>query len=137
MDLHSVEILQVHLEDINDEYEHYINKVLEWAPEYTLEDILDDVEDGSATLVSVEIEDRVFGVALLRVEEHPQRIYLQVHMLGGDDMDVWIDKFRSKMREAAESLGLDGVIIHGRPGWQKVLKDLKPHRVTILDKIGE
>ena len=115
----------------------FIDKALEKAPEYTFEDIIKDVLNNEAFIFSIDNGDEVVGVAVTRYEIHPQKKYLQIHLLGGKDMTEWVSELRAKMKEFAILLGFDGVVIYGRPGWKKIFPDLRCERIILIDEIGE
>lgn len=115
----------------------FLNRALEYAPEYLLFDIIEDFRDEECFIFTVDDGQKAVGALVARVEEHPQKSYLQIHLLGGDNMDDWIEDLRGRMRELAVGLKLDGVALYGRPGWTKIFPTLRVERIIMIDEIKE
>ncbi len=119
------------------ELKDLLEKSLTHTPEWSLEDVVEDLIDENSHLFTIDDGNSFKGVAVARVEKHPQKEYLLIHMLGGDGIKDWLEELRGAMRMYAEALGLDGVRIYGRQGWQKLFPDLKCERIILTDKVGE
>jgi hypothetical protein len=115
----------------------YLEGAMEYAPEYSLEDIVSSILEGDSQLFVISNEEEVVGAAVTVLEKHPRRSYVQIHLLGGKDINGWANVLREKLKEYAAGLGYDGLCIHARKGWQKVFPDLKCERVIMMDLIGE
>ena len=113
-----------------------LTKAHKHTPEYEVEDTIADVIREKAYLFTIDDTECIKGVAVVRAEEFPRKTYLLIQMLGGDDIFEWVDEFRDRMRETAEHLEFDGVVLYGRQGWTKVFKDLQVERVMLIDKVG-
>tara|TARA_R100000664_G_scaffold33201_1_gene49716 strand:- start:9454 stop:9855 length:402 start_codon:yes stop_codon:yes gene_type:complete len=104
--------------------------------EYTVEDVLRQVQDNHAIFFPVENGAAVFKVAL-----YPQRRFLRIWLYGGttDTGRANLDAIMEAADYYAAEHECDGIELVGRKGWEKVLRPYgyKYKSVTLVKDLGE
>jgi len=97
--------------------------------EYTIDDVLRDIEDDHAIFYPVKS-----GAAVFRLALYPQKRILRLWLAGGD-MDANIDAVLEAAEFHAREHDCAGIEIGGRKGWERVLKPYGyEHRCVVLVK---
>ena len=68
---------------------------------------------------------------ILMVSEYHNGKQCDILMLGGDDMNEWLDELE-EIEGWAKRAGCDRMILTGRKGWQKMLPGYKTKTVTMV-----
>lgn len=92
--------------------------------EYVLEDVYAFVYKGLWQMWAVvEPPDKVFAVVVTEVVKYPRKQILRVVLLGGAEVEKWIDLFKY-IEDWAISVGCKGAEAWCRPGMSKQLRTL-------------
>jgi len=115
----------------------FIEKALkENGAEFTVEDVLREVQDEQAIFYPV-----TNGAAIFTVAQYPQRRLLRIWLYGGktDTGRANLDVIMQAADYFAEKHECDGVELTGRKGWEKVLHPYgyKYKSVTLSKDLGE
>ena len=113
----------------------YLEKVLIKAPEYNIEDILNNVVTNTNQLWIAVVDKKIKGIVTTEVWNFPQTSKLGIHLCGGEDIHEWVDIGISQLEDYARELKLNEVEIHGRRGWSKLLPDYRTDRVIFNKRI--
>jgi len=70
-------------------------------------------------LVTAEGEPEVLAVLVTEIMQYPRKRVLDLALMAGDRMDVWLEAL-PLLEEWAAAHGIDQVQIHGRKGWERV-----------------
>lgn len=82
-------------------------------------------------------EDRVVRAAFVtREARYPGRSMLSVDFCGGDGMHGWAEEGTRVFRSFARDVGLDGVEMAGRVGWQKALRPYGWETLGVLVEVN-
>ena len=105
-------------------YEQMLGEAMEYShrPEDTIDAVSEAVIKGTAMAVRVEYDDELLAVAVLEGMETKQGRSINIWALAGERVAMWIDDFLTFVDEVARKFHCQGVIMGGRPGWQKKLK---------------
>ena len=114
----------------------YLEKVLVKAPEYNIEDILNNILTTTNQLWIAVVDKKIKGVVTTEVWNFPQISKLGIHLCGGEDIHEWCDIGMAQIEDYARELKIDEVEIHGRKGWSKLLPDYKTDRVIFNKRIS-
>jgi hypothetical protein len=108
----------------------YLEAALDKAgDEYTIDDVLRDVEDDHAIFYPVKD-----GASIFRLAVYPRKRILRIWLAGGD-MDGNIDAVLEAAEFHAREHDCAGIEIGGRKGWERVLKPYGyKHRCVVLVK---
>lgn len=90
---------------------------------YAADDILDVVLNLNHHLWLVYSDDGVKGALVTALKQYPQKKYLDLAFIGGDDGHSWKDQMLDIMRKWAYDNSCDGIEASARLGWQKIFKD--------------
>jgi len=115
----------------------YLEKVLVKAPEYNVEDILNNILTTTNQLWIATVDKKIKGIVTTRVAHFPNMSKLIIHLCGGEAIHEWVDVGIHQLEEYARELELDEVEIHGRKGWSKLLPDYKTDRVVFNKRITQ
>lgn len=113
----------------------HLLKGLSKATDVTLQQVADDLVNGTDQLWCVLHKDRVLAAFLTAVyldEEHGTK-FLGVYGLGGTEIEIWGRELGDKMLEAAIAAGCTSVRFTGREAWSRVLPN---YRIT-GQRLGE
>lgn len=99
---------------------------------FSVEDVLLLIESKKAQLF-ISRDDEILCAAVTTIENSPSRKWLRVMWAGGKDMEKWLH-FLPSVEQWAKSIGCEKVVIIGRLGWEKKLKDYRKSSV-ILEKV--
>ena len=98
--------------------EPFLAAALEFSGSHSVEDVLEEVKEGSAVFYPVRD-----GAAVFRLGEYPQKRVLLIWLYGGE-MASNIEGVLEAAEFHAEQLECTELMIIGRRGWERVLK---PH----------
>lgn len=95
------------------------------------------IESGELVFVRVRVDDEVKAVAAAQIHEGIEREVV-IGALVGEDIDQWFKPLARTFDVMAKELDAKWVVLHGRPAWEKLLKDegYKPLQVTLRKRIG-
>lgn len=95
------------------------------------------IESGELVFVRVMVDDEVKAVAAAQVHEGLEREVV-IGALVGTDIEQWFKPLSETFDKMATELGAKWVVLHGRPAWEKLLKDegYRPLQVTLRKRIG-
>ena len=101
--------------------------------EYTVDDVLKEIEDDHAIFYPTKKGASVFRIAL-----YPQKRMLRIWLAGGD-MGSSIDSILEAAEYHAAEHECDGIEVLGRRGWEKVLKPYgyEHKRVMLIKELGD
>lgn len=71
---------------------------------------------------------------ILEVSEYPKGQECDIVMLAGEEIGSWIDELK-EIEGWAKRAGCNRMVLTGRQGWVKVLKDYKIKTVTMVKKL--
>jgi len=111
----------------------FLVDALAYAGLHSIDDLLEEVEEGSALFYPVQD-----GAAVFKLAEYPQKRVLIVWVYGGD-MASNIEGVLEAAEFHARELDCTEITIGGRRGWERVLKPYGfAHRGVVLTKdIGD
>ena len=100
--------------------------------EYTVDDVLKEIEDDHAIFYPTKKGASVFRIAL-----YPQKRMLRIWLAGGD-MESSIESILATAEFHAKEHECDGIEVVGRRGWEKVLKPYgyEHKRVVLIKELG-
>jgi len=87
------------------------------------DDVYEQLGDGGMqlwALVTVEGEPEIVAVLVTEMIQYPKKRVLDLALLGGDHIDLWIDALPVLEKWAVEEQGIEQIQIHGRGGWERV-----------------
>ena len=90
--------------------------------ELTSHDMFVGVMNGTFECWEVIEDDKSQFFGMVRINHFPQHKQLQVVTTAGEDWDIYGPKYLEDIENTARYLDCKHVVIWGRPGWQKKLK---------------
>jgi|TARA_R110002124_G_scaffold279663_1_gene452354 hypothetical protein len=101
--------------------------------EYTVDDVLREIEDDHAIFYPTKKGASVFRIAL-----YPRKRMLRIWLAGGD-MESSIESILEAADFHAKEHECDGIEVLGRRGWEKVLKPYgyEHKRVMLIKELGD
>ena len=100
--------------------------------EYTVDDVLKQIEDDHAIFYPFKN-----GASVFKVQLYPQRRTLCIWLAGGE-MDANLEAVMEAAEYHAKKHECDGIEVSGRKGWEKVLKPYgyEHKRVKLIKELG-
>lgn len=98
------------------------------SEECTAEHLLQDLITQKCDLLCAlsDIKDRPLGICILQVVTFPSgKKVLEMPYISGDNMEDWLIEGFEVIKQIAKESGCKYVRGAGRPGWSKVVPDLK------------
>lgn len=89
--------------------------------EFTLADIYQRIQDRDMQLWGIH-NGEIKACFVTEVIQYPRKKYVRGVILGGDNMENWLQLMADSMDEFARQQGANGVELLGRRGWVKALK---------------
>ena len=91
-----------------------------WTPEYVLAGLV----TGDQTLWAVmnEADGVCVGAATTEITQYPEKRFVAIHFLGGDDFAIWYQDLLGALMEYAEANGCNGIETNARFGFWKFFK---------------
>jgi len=127
----SVEIIGVPSDKIDEVWEYaapFLQKGLDYGPDkWGLDSIRQSLLDMKLQLFIV-MQDKMLAALVTDVTQYPLEKTLSVMCLGGENVELWIDKLLKTLEKWADEMGATFEVV-GRPGWEKIL-DYK--RVAVI-----
>lgn len=107
----------------------------------TAPQLREDIEEGFYQLYIIfgsedGIENKVFGVLVTRITDHPQLRQCEIEILTGKKRELWEDKVITLIEQLAVVNDCHRISIMGRPGWKK-LGDKHGYRVKNYEFVKE
>lgn len=90
---------------------------------YTALDILDALLNMNHDLWVVFDDTAVKGALVTAIKQYPNKRYLELAFIGGEDGHTWKDQMLNIMRRWANDNSCDGIESCARLGWAKIFKD--------------
>lgn len=104
----------------------YISDAISYSNgEKDIQHVYDELMNGDSNLVIIYFEQTIYGAAILS-----KRIFdtgksaLFVSLLGGINMNEWIEDAHFVANKIAKDLCCDSIYCVGRQGWEKALKGI-------------
>lgn len=112
---------------------HFIQDAIDKSSDrFLIDDVLSLIESNKCQLFIFR-DDEILSAWVTSVESSPSHTWLRVMWVGGKDLDKWFH-FLQPLEQWAKSIGCEKVVVIGRCGWEKKLKDYKKTAV-ILEKV--
>ena len=108
---------------------HLLLPALEWAGEFTEEEVQSDLDSKKAQLW-IAADDEIRCAAVTRISPRPGGKICEIWLLGGTDMDRWLDCL-NVIEAAAKDHGCVGMSFIGRPGWERLLPGYRRSAVVM------
>ena len=101
--------------------------------EYTVDDVLREIQDNHAIFYPTRK-----GAAVFRIALYPRKRMLRIWLAGGD-MESSIDSILEAAEYHATKHECDGIEVLGRRGWERVLKPsgYQHKRVMLFKELGD
>lgn len=90
---------------------------------YTTLDILEALLNMNHDLWVVFDDTTVKGALVTAIKQYPNKRYLELAFIGGEDGHTWKDQMLDIMRRWANDNSCDGIESCARLGWAKIFKD--------------
>ena len=90
---------------------------------YTSMDILDALLNMNHDLWVVFDEESIKGALVTAIKQYPNKRYLELAFIGGENGHSWKDQMLGIMRRWAHDNSCDGIESCARLGWAKIFKD--------------
>jgi hypothetical protein len=102
----------------------YLQRALDKAqvPEWTLDQVYDNLVSGQWGLYAVVEDGRVVGAGTVAVSDYGLRRVLEVVAFGADEHTRTWENVLDSLKEIAKSMGCAAIRCEGRPGWERVLE---------------
>jgi hypothetical protein len=101
--------------------------------EYTVDDVLKEIQDDHAIFYPTKK-----GASVFRIARYPRKRMLRIWLAGGD-MGSSIDSILEAAEYHAAEHECDGIEVLGRRGWERVLKPYgyEHKRVMLIKELGD
>lgn len=110
--------------DAWDQVQHFMLMAAEATNgRYTPLDILDALFNFNHDLWIVFTEEGIRGALVTAIKQYPNKRYLELAFIGGEDGHSWKDQMLDTMRRWARDNNCDGIESCARLGWSKIFKD--------------
>ena len=114
---------------------HFVERAIaEGTGGITPDDVLEQLRSGGMqlwALITADGEPEVVAVLVTEVIDYPRKRVLDLALMAGDRMELWIDSL-PVLEKWAVANGVDQVQVHGRKGWERVTG--YPARAVLLVK---
>lgn len=90
---------------------------------FSLENILQACREQKMQLWTALVDDVPVAAFVTQIITFPRRQVFDVFLVGGEQMDDWIEKAWATLKAYAKDCHCDGIRGFGRPGWVKRLPD--------------
>lgn len=93
--------------------------------------------EGNLCFVRVWVDAEFKAVAVAQVNDGLEREVV-IAGLVGTDPEKWLKPLSDTFDKMAKELGAKWVVLHGRPGWAKILRGegYKPLQITLRKRVG-
>lgn len=81
-------------------------------------------ESRAAVFVVTDQHRAIKAAATFTVHNNSHIRWGEIELCGGDDMEQWLQLGVAAIKRYAEYVGCDYVMLEGRKGWQKALRDM-------------
>lgn len=114
---------------------HFVERAIsEGTGRITPDDVFEQLRSGGMqlwALITADGEPEVVAVLVTEIIDYPRRRVLDLALMAGDRMELWIDSL-PVLEKWAVANGVDQVQVHGRKGWERVTG--YPARAVLLVK---
>lgn len=90
---------------------------------YSLETIRKSCHNHSMQLWVAVVDDKPVAAFVTQIIKYPLRSVFDVFLVGGEQMDDWIDEAWTTLKAYAKNCHCDGIRGFGRAGWVRRLPD--------------
>ena len=111
-----------------------IKKSLSSDSAYSIEDVIDELRSARAQLWLVMESNKIKAIVVTVINTHPCAKDCMIWLCAGKDRKNWIHLL-SQIEDWAKAHGCDAMVVRGRSGWEKVMKDYKKTHVILEKKL--
>ena len=111
-----------------------IETALEADGPYKIEDVLSELHSGEAQLWLVMEADDVKAIVVTVLNEHPNSKTCLLWLCAGKNRESWVHLIKN-IETWAKLQGCDAMVMRGRPGWERVLKDYEKTKIILQKKL--
>lgn len=104
-----------------------------WDDLYSEWDIKRAVIDGAWQLWVAHVDDRIVAAAVTRIQDFPKARVFEVLLVGGGEMDRWIEEGLREFEEHGRRRGARLFQHFGRPGWGRITGGREACRVYVKE----
>lgn len=101
-----------------------------WAPEYVLAGLV--TGDQTLWVVMDENNEECVGAATTEITQYPEKKYVAIHFLGGNDFDKWYQDLLGALCDYAKYYGCAGIECNARFGFWKFFKNDGFRKVSVF-----
>lgn len=111
-----------------------IKKSLSDDSAYSIEDVIDELRSARAQLWHVMRGQNIQAIVVTVINTHPCAKDCMIWLCAGKDRKNWIHLL-DQIEDWAKAHGCDAMIVRGRRGWEKVMKDYKKTHIILEKKL--
>lgn len=111
-----------------------INQSLSSDSAYSIKDVLIELRQARAQLWHVMRGQNIQAIVVTVINIHPCAKDCMIWLCAGKDRKNWIHLL-SQIEDWAKAHGCDAMVVRGRSGWEKVMKDYKKTHVILEKKL--
>ena len=111
-----------------------IETALEADGPYKIEDVLSELHSGEAQLWLVMEVDDVKAIVVTVLNEHPNSKTCLLWLCAGSKRESWVHLIKN-IETWAKLQNCDAMVMRGRPGWERVLKDYEKTKIILQKKL--
>lgn len=115
--------------------EDYIKHALNYDPsEKEVDATLANIQDGKWLLAVAYVGKDIIAAYVMNIQHTLGAKVCSILYAGGKEMDKWLASWMDIWRNIALEQGCSRIVVRGRPGWQRTLKEygFKP-KIVILE----
>ena len=101
---------------------------------YSIEDVIDELRSARAQLWHVMRGQNIQAIVVTVINTHPCAKDCMIWLCAGKDRKDWIHLL-AQIEDWAKAHGCDAMIVRGRTGWEKVMKDYKKTHIILEKKL--
>lgn len=102
--------------------------------EFSIDDVYEWISRGEMQLWAI-VTEGIIAAATTEIVTYPRKKILRVTLLGGKDMNIWLDTLIKSLEEYGSIVGADSMEAVGRKGWIRVLGGMGwKEQSVIMDK---
>ena len=121
-----------HIEDVWDLAVPMLQKAMDRMPGvYCMRELKSKCMDGTYVLW---FSQKAKCALIIKVSQYHSYKACAIVMVGGNDLENWIDEL-SEIEQYAKSQGCKEMVVSGRRGWERILKDYKFDSVTVVKEL--
>ena len=113
---------------------HLIKQSLSDDSSYSIDDVLDELREGKAQLWLGVRDNKVQAILVTVINTHPCAKDCLIWLCAGNNRENWTHLL-PQIENWAKAHGCDAMVVRGRRGWEKVMKDYKKTHVILEKKL--